>query len=147
MNYLPQTSIQQFLLQPSQPQTPQMGGLLDVDSGLMTAGMSAFQPAQQMRPQPTQKTQLLPEVAEQPDLPQDPSMLAQLRSGVDSYIRQPIQGLRDQGVMAGYDMYNKLNPPPAFGGQMQMPETGPTASSERQQELMKNILRVIGGGM
>ncbi len=148
MNYLPQTSIQQFLLQQPQRQIAPSGGLLGIDSGLLSAGMSAFKPMQQQMSisdlipkRPAES----PEVAAQPDLPQDQSLLGGLRGGIDQYIRQPLQGLKDQATMAGYDLYNKLVPPPSFGGQMQMPETGPTASSQRQQELMQNILRVIGG--
>ncbi len=148
MNYLPQTSIQQFLLQ--QPQRPMQpsGGLLGVDSGLLSAGTTAFKPMQQqmdISDVMPKKPELSPEVAAQPDLPKDPTLLSGLRGGIDQYIRQPLAGLQDQAAMAGYDMYNKLVPPPSFGGQMQMPETGPTASSQRQQELMQNILRVIGG--
>lgn len=149
-NYLPQTSIQSFLLpqRPAPQMPPQMRGLLsDADPAILQAGLAAFRNVQPTPPMRPPESQLSPEVAAQPDLPQDPSMLAGLRGQINSMVRQPIQGLRDQGVMAGYDLYNKMMPPQAFGGQMSMPQTGASPSSERQQELMKMILRVVGGGM
>ncbi len=137
-----------------------MQGLLGVDFGLLSAGTNAFKPAQpqiDMRDFVQSKPQLSPEVAALPNLPQDPSMLAGLQGSINSALapvrgmagdlQHQVGGLRDQAVMGAYNLYNQAMPPPPINLPPDMTGGQPTGSSQRQQDLMKMILNVVGGGM